>query len=138
MLSVLSLFNFKVNIFWEGHKILQNLDRRFDWHYIGQIYDGDFATFCGLLRIYELIRKNELLIYSVVLSPIVSDAPAKLICTWWTKPRLLMKECWILTLLVLASKKLSYLNANYISSKKFLNHCGSNEHKIKGAWLVNF
>ena len=27
----------KVYIFWEGNKILQNLHRRFDWHYIGQI-----------------------------------------------------------------------------------------------------
>ena len=25
--------HFKVHIFWEGHKILQNLHRRFDWHY---------------------------------------------------------------------------------------------------------
>ena len=25
-----------------------------DWHYIGQIYGGDFAKFCGLLRISEL------------------------------------------------------------------------------------
>ena len=33
---------------------MQNLHRRFDWHYIGQIYGGDFAKFCGLLRIYEL------------------------------------------------------------------------------------
>ena len=24
------------------------------WHYIGQIYGGDFAKSCGLLRIYEL------------------------------------------------------------------------------------
>ena len=30
--SVLFLFD-KVHIFWEGHKILQNLHRRFDWHY---------------------------------------------------------------------------------------------------------
>ena len=45
---------FKVHIFWEGHKILWNLHRRFDWHYIGQIYGGDFAKFCGLLRIYEV------------------------------------------------------------------------------------
>ena len=44
----------KVHIFWEGHKSLRNLHRRFDWHYIGQIYDGDFTKFCGLLRIYEL------------------------------------------------------------------------------------
>ena len=26
----------------------------FDWQYIGQIMGGDFAKFCGLLRIYEL------------------------------------------------------------------------------------
>ena len=25
-----------------------------DWHYIGQIYGGDFAKFCGLLRRYKL------------------------------------------------------------------------------------
>ena len=34
-------------------KLLRNLHRKFDWHYIGQIY-GDFAKFCGRLRIYEL------------------------------------------------------------------------------------
>ena len=34
--------------------LLGNLHRRFDWHYIGQIYGGDFANFCGLLRICEL------------------------------------------------------------------------------------
>ena len=33
---------------------MRNLHCRFDWHYIGQIYGGDFAKFCGLLRIYEL------------------------------------------------------------------------------------
>ena len=37
----------KVHIFWEGHQL-------FDWQYIGQIFGGDFAKFCGLLRIYEL------------------------------------------------------------------------------------
>ena len=42
----------KVHIFWEGHKILRNLHRKFDRYYIGQIYGGDFAKFCGLLRIY--------------------------------------------------------------------------------------
>ena len=42
---------FKVHIFWEGHKILQNLHRRFDWHYIGQINSGDFAKiFVALLE----------------------------------------------------------------------------------------
>ena len=44
----------KVHIFWEGHKILRNLHQLFDWQYIGQIIGGDFAKFCGLLRIYEL------------------------------------------------------------------------------------
>ena len=37
--------NCKIHIFWEGHKILWNLHRRFDCVYIGQI--------C-LLRMYEL------------------------------------------------------------------------------------
>ena len=33
---------------------MQNLHCRFDRYYIGQIYGGDFAKICGLLRIYEL------------------------------------------------------------------------------------
>ena len=33
----------KVHIFWDGHKILRNLHRRFDCYYMGQIYGGDFA-----------------------------------------------------------------------------------------------
>ena len=33
---------------------MRNLHRRFDLYYIGQISSGDFAKFCGLLRIYEL------------------------------------------------------------------------------------
>ena len=49
---------FKVLIVWEAHKMLRNLHRRFDWHYIGQIYGGDFAKFYGLLRIYELYLIN--------------------------------------------------------------------------------
>ena len=36
-------YSVKVHIFWEGHKILKNLHRRFDRYYIGQIYGGDFA-----------------------------------------------------------------------------------------------
>ena len=48
------MFSYKVHIFWEGHKILQNLHQLFDWQYIGQIIGGDFAKSCGLLRIYEL------------------------------------------------------------------------------------
>ena len=44
----------KVHIFLEGHKMLQNLHHLFDWQYIGQIFGGDFAKFCGLLRINEL------------------------------------------------------------------------------------
>ena len=44
----------KVHIFWEGHKILRNLHRRFVLCSNGQIYGGCFAKMCGLLRIYEL------------------------------------------------------------------------------------
>ena len=54
-ISIQSRFSlkFKVHIFWEGHKILRNFHQLFDWQ-IGQIIGGDFAKFCGLLRIYEL------------------------------------------------------------------------------------
>ena len=50
----------KVHIFWEGHKILRNLHRRFVLCSNGQIYGGDFAKFCGLLRIYELYTEEKL------------------------------------------------------------------------------
>ena len=43
----------KVHIFWEGHKILWNLHRRFVLYSNGQIYSGDFAKFFGLLRTDE-------------------------------------------------------------------------------------
>ena len=43
----------KVNSFLEGHEILRNLHRRFVLCSNGQIYGGDFAKFCDLLRIYE-------------------------------------------------------------------------------------
>ena len=46
----------KVHIFWEGHKILRNLHRRFVLCSNSQICGGDFAKFCGLLKIYELYR----------------------------------------------------------------------------------
>ena len=48
------LWNFKVNIFWEGHKILRNLHQLFVLCTASQIIGGDFAKICGLLRIYEL------------------------------------------------------------------------------------
>ena len=48
----------KVHIFWEGKKFLQNLHLIFDRYFIGQIYGGDFAKFCCLLRIYELYIKK--------------------------------------------------------------------------------
>ena len=51
---VLPTYLLKVHIFWESHKILQNLHCRFDRYYIGQTYVGDFAQICCLLRIYEL------------------------------------------------------------------------------------
>ena len=47
--------NDKVHIFWEAQNFLQNLHQLFDWQYIGQIIGGDFAKFCGLLSLYELL-----------------------------------------------------------------------------------
>ena len=44
---LLSLQNLKVHIYWEGHKILQNLHRRFLLCSNGQIYSGDFTKFFG-------------------------------------------------------------------------------------------
>ena len=46
--------NIKVHIFWEGHKILRNLNQLFVLSTTSQMIGGDFANFCGLLRIYEL------------------------------------------------------------------------------------
>ena len=36
---------------------MRNLHRRFDRYYIGQIYGGDFAKICDLLRVYELYER---------------------------------------------------------------------------------
>ena len=36
---------------------MRNIHRIFDRYYIGQIFGGDFAKFCGLLRMYELYQK---------------------------------------------------------------------------------
>ena len=44
----------KVHIFWEGHKILQNLHQLFVLCTASQIIGGDFENFCDLIRIYEL------------------------------------------------------------------------------------
>ena len=46
------MINNKVHIFWEGHE-MSNVNLTVTT-YIGQIYGGDFAKSCGLLRIYEL------------------------------------------------------------------------------------
>ena len=53
-----NLQQIKVHIFWEGDKILWNLHGRFVLFSASQIYGGDFAKFCGLLRIYELYQQN--------------------------------------------------------------------------------
>ena len=44
----------KVHIYWEGHKILRNLQQLFVLCTASQIIGGNFAKFCGLLRIYEV------------------------------------------------------------------------------------
>ena len=55
-------------VFWEGHKILRNLHLTFVLCSNGQTQGGDFAKFCGLLRIYELYYQKK-----VTLSVTVSD-----------------------------------------------------------------
>ena len=45
---------YKVHIFWEDHNFLRNLHHKFVLCSNGQIYEGDFVKFCGLLRLYEL------------------------------------------------------------------------------------
>ena len=48
-------FLVKVHIFLEGHKILRNFHQLFVLVCTArQIIGGDFAKFCGLLRIYEI------------------------------------------------------------------------------------
>ena len=44
----------KVRIFREGHKILRNLPLTFVYSTYRQKKGEDFAKFCGFLRIYEL------------------------------------------------------------------------------------
>ena len=48
----------------------------FDWHYIGQKQGEDFAKFCSLLRIYELVQF--VLQYSSVKNIIVNQGPANI------------------------------------------------------------
>ena len=45
---------------------MRNLHRRFDWHYIGQIYGGDFPKFCGLLKQYDPHFRTVLIIGKVM------------------------------------------------------------------------
>ena len=42
---ILILMSHKVHIFWEGHKILQNLHLTFDWHYIGFVVFSEYMKF---------------------------------------------------------------------------------------------
>ena len=41
----------KVHIFWEGHKILQNLHPTFDWHYIEQKILQNFVAFSEYMNL---------------------------------------------------------------------------------------
>ena len=47
-------FSEYINFSREGNKSLRNLHRIFLLCSTSQIYSGDFAKFCGLLRIYQL------------------------------------------------------------------------------------
>ena len=44
----------KVHIFWEGHIYFWKLHQLLVQFTASQMIGGDFAKFCGLLRIYEL------------------------------------------------------------------------------------
>ena len=62
---------------------MQNLHQLFDGQFIGQIFGGDFAKFCGLIRIYELQTKKRLklgcyfLFYFPVNQPILEQNEPK-------------------------------------------------------------
>ena len=64
---------FKVHIFWEGHKMLQNLPLTFDCV---------FAKFCGLLRIHELWNKLQIAYWKKVL--IVVEIPLNCLIFIWS------------------------------------------------------
>ena len=57
---------YKVHIFWEGHKILQNFHQLFVLCIVSQIIGGDFSKFCGLLRIYELLKRNIIQVFALL------------------------------------------------------------------------
>ena len=65
---------FKVHTFWEGHKTLRNLHLTFVLCGASQKYGGDFAKFCGLLRIYELY-----IIYLNLFMKLQQEKPTSLI-----------------------------------------------------------
>ena len=76
----LTLSNVKVHIFGAGHKILRNLNRSFDRYYF---YGGDFAKFCGLLRIYELYHPRPKLLYQFF-NYKLSCLPTSAWRQWWS------------------------------------------------------
>ena len=57
--SIYLLCQLKVHIFQESHIFLQNLHCRIVLCSASQIYIGDIAKFCGLLRICELNKTNQ-------------------------------------------------------------------------------
>ena len=52
------IFVDKVHMFWEGHKILQYLHRRFVLRSASQIYSGDFVNFWHVQNIWTLPTRN--------------------------------------------------------------------------------
>ena len=75
----------KVQIFWEGHKFLQNLHCRFVLCSKSQIYSGDFANFCGLLRIYELYQRGTWLCNQDFFNMHVCALGHSFKMTWWSQ-----------------------------------------------------
>ena len=95
----------KVHIFWEGHKILQNIHRRFDRYYMGDETNLRWRVckFCDLFRIYELyvicflgtihLRRRQIFTIFDPYPPTIG-IPAK--CLWMGFLILMYCDLWII------------------------------------------
>ena len=57
---------------------MQNLHQLFDLQYVGQIFGGDSAKFCGFLRIYKLYPLSTCVHLYAVLISVIKFIPHKI------------------------------------------------------------
>ena len=100
----------KVHIFWEGHKILQNIHLTYVLCSARQKWGGDFAKFCGHLRIYELYNNwtkmnLSLLDMKYFLNSIVTTA---ITATKWSSKRLQIHLWQIITTTVTITDNIAH------------------------------